>query len=574
MSWELEQMYLDRRTGRVKESALRKEAVDLPSPILSFSEIKEQFGTAGTYKTTVQGIPVKIDVGYAYNHLSPNNNTHFEDRTRISGALYETLHNPFLIVKTQKGFTFYKPFRDGDKTLHLTSLHIDEKGKAKYKTFYEVNNLKKILEIIKTPERNVKFFSHSSRNQKKETSKPSDAPDSSPVPVGNPNDKKIIHKQAEFVNDIQQNTQIKKGNNMAANSNPTSSKKTYADHVSEKIIEAIEAGTAPWMRKWKGSELYGRSPYNGASDKPYKGINAVNLMITANALGYSDPRWLTYKQAQSIDAQVRKGERGTVIQYWKFEERRDVVDDNGKPVLDEKGKPKKETVKLENPKVYFSTVFNAEQIENMPELKLESPLDFKPNETAENVLRNSGAEIEHKAGMSAYYMPGADKIVLPEKEQFVDEAGYYATALHELGHWTGHESRLDRDLSGNFGSESYAKEELRAEIGSYMLSSKLGIDFDPGNHYSYVDSWLKSLKEDKHEIFRAARDAETISDYVMDLSLGKNITHEEVAEKESTMTEAQHAWVQKKLDAGEPIYLNSNRVIMENLRGGTVESVK
>lgn len=536
MSWELEQMYLDRRTGRVKESALRKEAVDLPPPILSFSEIKEQFGTAGTYKTTVQGIPVKIDVGYAYNHLSPNNNTHFEDRTRISGALYETLHNPFLIVKTQKGFTFYKPFRDGDKTLHLTSLHIDEKGKAKYKTFYEVNNLKKILEIIKTPERNVKFFSHSSRNQKKETSKPSDAPDSSPVPVGNPNDKKIIHKQAEFVNDIQQNTQIKKGNNMAANSNSTSSKKTYADHVSEKIIEAIEAGTAPWMRKWKGSELYGRSPYNGASDKPYKGINAVNLMITANALGYSDPRWLTYKQAKSIDAQVKKGERGTVIQYWKFEERRDVVDDKGKPVLDENGKPKKETVKLENPKVYFSTVFNAEQIENMPELKLENPLDFKPNETAENVLRNSGAEIEHKAGMSAYYMPGADKIVLPEKEQFVDEAGYYATALHELGHWTGHESRLDRDLSGNFGSESYAKEELRAEIGSYMLSSKLGIDFDPGNHFSYVDSWLKSLKEDKHEIFRAARDAEAISDYVMEFSLEKNVHKEKVEEEGIAMT--------------------------------------
>ncbi len=481
------------------------------------------------------------------------------------------IEDPLLIVNHKGAIKYYAPYVDKNNLVHIVSVTETKNGIDILKSNYEPFNLKRLSDLLNVEKRDLLYI--------KDVGEEIAIPVAPTLPSHSNNSyqaaesiasKKIISKQAEFVNDIQQNTQIKKGNDMAANSNPTSSKKTYADHVSEKIIEAIEAGTAPWMRKWKGAELYGRSPYNGASDKPYKGINAVNLMITANALGYADPRWLTYKQAKSIDAQVKKGERGTVIQYWKFEERRDVVDDNGKPVLDENGKPKKETVKLENPKVFFSTVFNAEQIENMPELKLENPLDFKPNAVAENVLKNSGAEIELKAGMSAYYMPGTDKIVLPEKEQFVDEAGYYATALHELGHWTGHESRLNRDLSGNFGSESYAKEELRAEIASYMLSSKLGIDFDPGNHYSYVDSWLKSLKEDKHEIFRAARDAEGISDYVMELSLERNVHKEKVEEEGIAMTEreisnfADLKEYTKELEGQHPKFITLTAVSMKN----------
>ncbi|MDD3591841.1 MAG: zincin-like metallopeptidase domain-containing protein [Sulfurovum sp.] len=563
----MERFFFD---GKVNLENLQIVAKPLPEP-MGFEEFHRQFETKGNtlIKSPVRDVKINVKSQY-YKLLNWK-----ENRFNISGAIKETIEDPLLIVNHKGAIKYYAPYVDKNNLVHIVSVTEIKNGIDILKSNYEPFNLKRLSDLLNVEKRDLLYI--------KDVGEEIAIPVAPTLPSHSNNShqvaesiasKKIISKQAEFVNDIQQNTQIKKGNDMAANSNPTSSKKTYADHVSEKIIEAIEAGTAPWMRKWKGAELYGRSPYNGVSDKPYKGINAVNLMITANALGYSDPRWLTYKQAKSIDAQVKKGERGTVIQYWKFEERRDVVDDNGKPVIDENGKPKKETVKLENPKVFFSTVFNAEQIENMPELKLENPLDFKPNEVAENVLKNSGAVIEHKAGMSAYYMPGADKIVLPEKEQFVDEAGYYATALHELGHWTGHESRLNRDLSGNFGSESYAKEELRAEIASYMLSSKLGIDFDPGNHFSYVDSWLKSLKEDKHEIFRAARDAEGISDYVMDLSLEKNINQEEVAEKGITMTEAQHAWVQKKLDAGEPIYLDNNRVIMENLRGGTVESVK
>lgn len=298
-------------------------------------------------------------------------------------------------------------------------------------------------------------------------------------------------------------------------------KKSYAEQVSEKIIGAIESGTAPWLKSWRGEEIYNTAPYNGTTGNPYNGMNAVNLMVTAVTRGYEDPRWITYKQANSIDAQVKKGEKGTTIQYWKYKDRVDVLDEEGNVILDSDGQPKKETVKLENPKVYYATVFNAHQIDNMPKLEIKSPLDFKPNDLAEKILENSGAIINHKGGDSAFYSPTTDEIVLPLKKQFVSEAQYYSTALHELGHWTGHESRLNRDMSGGFGSESYAKEELRAEIASFMLSSRIGIDFEPGNHFAYIENWLSVLKDDNREIFRASRDAEKIADYVQELEYEK-----------------------------------------------------
>lgn len=317
-----------------------------------------------------------------------------------------------------------------------------------------------------------------------------------------------------------------------ANFNPTSeTKKTYADSVSEKIIEAIEEGTAPWMKPWKGEDLYGFMPHNGATGNAYKGINAVNLMIVASIKEYEDPRWLTFNQAKDLDAQVKKGEKGTLIQYWKHSDTVDVLDDKGNKIIGENGKPLRETRKLENPKVFYATVFNAKQIDNMPELKRNDLLlDFNPNQAAENIIQNSGAKITHLAVDRAYYSPSSDAITLPLKEAFISEPEYYSTALHELGHWTGHSSRLDRDLSGSFGSESYAKEELRAEIASFMLSSKIGIDFDPSNHYSYIGSWVKAIEDDKHEIFRASRDAEKISDYIQGLSLQQTqVSDEEIS---------------------------------------------
>jgi antirestriction protein ArdC/phage/plasmid primase-like uncharacterized protein len=288
------------------------------------------------------------------------------------------------------------------------------------------------------------------------------------------------------------------------------SKKAYHEQVAESLIAQLKQGTAPWQKPWQPGDPLLSFPHNPTTQKRYRGINALYLM----SKGYADPRWLTYKQAASMDAQVRKGEKSTWIQYWKFTDERIKQDGSGKPVLDGNGKPLKEIVKLERPRVFYASVFNAEQIDNLPELSIEPP-SWDPIERAEQILQASRAVIEHGEYDRAFYRPLTDRIHLPHRHQFETPDRYYATALHELGHWTGHASRLNRDLAHPFGSEGYAKEELRAEITSMLLGSSLGIGHDPGQHVAYVASWIKALEEDPLEIFRSAADAEKIQDYVL-----------------------------------------------------------
>jgi len=289
-------------------------------------------------------------------------------------------------------------------------------------------------------------------------------------------------------------------------------KKAFHEVVAERLIEQLEAGTAPWQRPWEPGRANAMFPMNPTTGKRYKGINAIFLM----AQGYTDQRWLTYKQAAAMDAQVRKGEKGTPVQYWKFSEEHTKLDDKGRPVLVD-GKPVKVEVMLERPRVFFATVFNAQQIDGMPALAPPSEQKWDPVERAETILRNSGAVIRHSPQDTAFYRPGTDSIHMPERGQFATANSYYAIALHELGHWTGHESRLARDLSNPFGSEGYAKEELRAEIASMILGDELGIGHDVGQHAAYVKSWIKVLKEEPLEIFRAAADAEKIHGFVLAL---------------------------------------------------------
>lgn len=288
-------------------------------------------------------------------------------------------------------------------------------------------------------------------------------------------------------------------------------KKPFHETVAENLIEQLKAGTAPWQKPWEpGSQ--GFMPMNPTTGKRYKGINAIHLM----SQGHGDNRWLTYKQAKATGAQVRKGEKGTPVQYWKFSEEQNKLDDNGKPVLDGQGKPVKETVMLERPRVFFATVFNGEQIDGMPPLEQkEKTQTWDAVERAEHILKASAADIRHGEHDRAFYRPATDSIHLPDKEQFPTADNYYATALHELGHWTGHSSRLDRDMAHPFGSEGYAKEELKAECFSLIMGDELGIGHDPEQHAAYVGSWIKALQEDPLEIFRATSDAEKMSNYVL-----------------------------------------------------------
>lgn len=294
----------------------------------------------------------------------------------------------------------------------------------------------------------------------------------------------------------------------------------YVQEVAGRIIEQLKQGTAAWQKPWKPGEL--QLPYNAATGKEYRGMNTLWLHMQ----GYGDPRWMTYKQAEAAGAQVRKGSKGTRVIYWKFYDELPMKDGEGKPVLDGEGKPMMTRVELERPRSFSAVVFNAEQVDGLPtlEVRAEGP-EPERHARAEAILANSGAKISHVEGNSAYYMPGNDSITLPMRQQFTSSDAFYATALHELGHWTGHASRLDRDLSHPFGSEGYAREELRAEIASLMLGERLEIGHDPGQHAAYVGSWIKVLEDDPREIFRAASDAERIRSYVM------GFEHEQVREQ-------------------------------------------
>ncbi|MFK7866398.1 MAG: zincin-like metallopeptidase domain-containing protein [Alphaproteobacteria bacterium] len=290
-------------------------------------------------------------------------------------------------------------------------------------------------------------------------------------------------------------------------------KENYRQQVADELIAALEKGTAPWQRPWNPGETK-NPPYNPTTDKAYNGINNMVLELIATDKGYEDPRWLTYKQASEMGAQVRKGEKSTMIEYWKWSNTEKQYDEAGKPVLDEDGKQKTITTKLDRPRVFYANIFNASQIEGLPNYE-PAPPKFKPIEKAEAVIASMDVEVRH-VGSTAFYNPLGNVIRMPPKESFKDAYGYYATTLHELGHSTGHKDILARDLSGGFGSQSYAKEELRAEIASYMIAREIGIGHNPDNHASYVGSWIKELKNDKNEIFRAVRDAEIIKNYILE----------------------------------------------------------
>ena len=319
----------------------------------------------------------------------------------------------------------------------------------------------------------------------------------------------------------------------------------YAEQIAQELIERLQQGTAPFQRLWEPS--MGRDfPHNPVSGNEYSGLNVLRLMLQ----GRSDPRWMTYKQAASVNAQVRKGERGVGLVRLITHVERVKKDEHGKTVLDENGEPVKERHALEQPYFKGFTVFNAEQIDGLPELKQAEPV-WENHERAEKLLAASGAVIRH-GGNDAYYSPKRDEIVLPKKEQFAGQGEYYAVALHELGHWSGHESRLNRDLSGRFGSEAYAREELRAEIASLMLTRELGLPHNPDRHAHYVGSWVKVLSEEPIEILKATQDAGRIKGFVLGFEQqieternGQRTPEKHYSEKIIDSLTEQHGWTKE-----------------------------
>ena len=296
----------------------------------------------------------------------------------------------------------------------------------------------------------------------------------------------------------------------------------FHEEFAAKIIEHLKAGTAPWQRPWHPGKTLA-APHNPASGTVYRGMNRVHLALS----GYEDPRWMTLRQANEQGLSILPGSKATPVVYFQFNKEQDKLDKDGNPVLGEDGKPQKTTVELDRPIIRYAHVFNAEQIDGMPPLELtDKAFEWNPSEKAESILSASGAAIKHDQSNRAFYRYATDDIHLPPKENFDAPDKYYATALHELGHWTRHESRLNRE-NGPFGSEMYAREELRAEIASWMLGQDIGIGHDPAQHAAYVQSWIKVLKEDPFEIMRACRDAEQIKEYVLGLEMKKELQQEQ-----------------------------------------------
>ena len=220
----------------------------------------------------------------------------------------------------------------------------------------------------------------------------------------------------------------------------------YYRKVADQLIEQIERGTARWTQAWQPGEK--GMPRNVVSGKAYRGGNSVWLASVADQRGYLDERWGTYKQVQGLGGQVRRGEKGSAILFWQFETRKLARDRNGRPVQDEEGQPVYETVPLERPRSYPYTVFNAEQCDGLPRREPRAGAHaWDSIEEAESVLKESGASIENAGKNRAYYDLRRDRIILPYKEQFPNGPAYYQTALHELGHWTGHPDRLNRAIS-------------------------------------------------------------------------------------------------------------------------------
>ncbi|MDR2503334.1 MAG: ssDNA-binding domain-containing protein, partial [Deltaproteobacteria bacterium] len=302
-------------------------------------------------------------------------------------------------------------------------------------------------------------------------------------------------------------------------------RKPFHEEFAEKIIESLQAGTAPWQRPWHpGVHL---TPHNPVSGTVYKGVNRISLSMC----GHDDPRWMTFKQANDQGMSIMSGSKSRPVVYYQFTKEEDRLDEDGKPVLGEDGKVLKKTVELERPIMRFISVFNAEQIKGMPPLQLtDKPFEWDPVEKAEGILAASGAVIKHDQSDRAFYRPSTDSIHLPPRANFEDAGKYYSTAIHELGHWTGHSSRLDRGFEP-FG-EGYAREELRAEIASWMLGQDIGIGHDPGQHAAYVASWIKALKDDPFEIMRACRDAESIKEYVMGFGLERQVEQQLARDRE------------------------------------------
>ena len=284
----------------------------------------------------------------------------------------------------------------------------------------------------------------------------------------------------------------------------------YAE-VSARIVAELERGAAPWIKPW--SATAGQNvPQNAVTNRPYSGCNVILLWL-ARDRGWATPRFLTFKQTQEAGGHVRKGEHGTKVYFVKQ--------------LQVKEGEGEEAESRLIPMMREYTVFNVAQTEGLPDsIRSGKPMRVRNSDArdklADDFLRSTGADIREGHG-EAFFVPSHDFISMPAFQAFRGAGHFYNVAFHELTHWTGHKSRLDRDLKNRFGSGSYAMEELVAELGAAFLSAEFGFDGDVRNA-GYIATWIELLKADKRAFFTACSKASKAADYLRGLALAEPAT--------------------------------------------------
>jgi antirestriction protein ArdC len=286
------------------------------------------------------------------------------------------------------------------------------------------------------------------------------------------------------------------------NTSTASEKKDIFQRVTDQIVAAIEDGPGSYRMPWKTSGGFPCSPINAISKRPYRGINVVILWAIAQERGYKSGTWATFKQWQDLGAQVRKGEKSAHVVFWKFFDRDEATEEEST----------KKGGKIPMAKDYW--IFNAEQVDGYQKPE-EAPLSRAERiQQADSFFETLGIT-PLPGGNRAYYSPDSDSVYMPALEAFKEPLFYYSVLSHESTHWSGAPHRLNRDLSGRFHSESYAIEELVAELGAAFLCSELGLPTDPRvDHAPYIASWLKVMKNDKRAIFTAAAKAQEAVDWM------------------------------------------------------------
>lgn len=269
--------------------------------------------------------------------------------------------------------------------------------------------------------------------------------------------------------------------------------------ITDSVIAALSEGTAPWRKGWIASAS--RDVPMRACGKPYRGINVLLLWLSAMAKGYENPVWMTFKQAQAEGGCVRKGEKGTMVTFFRMFDAKDKATGDDKKI----------------PVIRSYTVFNVEQIDGLGDKRLAKPVDTGARSIAslEAFFAATKATVRTE-GNSACYIPSLDIIKMPPIKQFLSAENYYGTLAHEVAHWTGHESRLNRVLSQK--REEYAFEELVAELSAAFTTATLGIPMGLDQTAAYIGSWLRALQNDTKFVFQSASAAQKATDHILELA--------------------------------------------------------